>query len=200
MTVTVACVLRSGGAYGPEYVRRLRAGVERPLPGARFVCLSDVPEVATHALAHGWPGWWSKLELFRPGLLTGATLYVDLDTVIAGGLAPLAEAIRPGRFLMLRDFTRPERRGSGVMGWHGDWSAIYRAFAGRAGHVMGTYQTGDRWGDQAFIAEHAGEAVACWQDHVPGAVASYKLHGRTPRARVVCFHGRPRPHEIGWAV
>jgi len=197
---TVACVLRSGGDFTPEYVHRLRAGVEQHLPNARFVCLSDVPEVATHPLEHGWPGWWSKLELFRPGLLTGATLYLDLDTIITGDLTPLAQAIQPRRFVMLQDFTQPGRYGSGVMGWHGDWSALYYAFAADPQHVMATHRTGDRWGDQAFIADRLNGRLATWQDAMPGAVVSYKVHGRTPGARVVCFHGKPRPHEVGWKV
>jgi len=198
--VTVACVLRSGGDFTPEYVHRLRAGVEQHLPGARFVCLSDVPEVATHAPWHGWQGWWSKMELFRPGLLTGPTLYLDLDTVIAGDLTDVAAAIPRDGFVMLADFYRDGGLGSGVMGWHGDWSALYHAFAGDPQAHMNRYRSGARWGDQAFIRDHLPCRPWTWQDTAPGKVVSYKVHGRTPDARVVAFHGKPRPHEIGWAA
>nr|WP_145924153.1 hypothetical protein [Halomonas elongata] len=55
-------------------------------------------------LAHGWPGWWSKLELFRPH--GGDLLYLDLDTVVRGDLQPLIDAPAVGRrcsrFLLAR--------------------------------------------------------------------------------------------------
>ncbi|MDZ7711703.1 MAG: hypothetical protein U5L06_00620 [Rhodovibrio sp.] len=196
--VTVACVLRSGGDYGPEYVKRLRAGVGRHLPGAVWVCLSDVPEAATHPLQHGWPGWWSKMELFTPGLLTGPTLYLDLDTVVVGDLADIAAAVPRDGFAMLQDFTRPDGYGSGVMGWFGDWSRLYSAFAADPAGHQARYATGARWGDQAFIRDHIGCRPATWQDAVPRQIVSYKVHGRTADARLVCFHGRPRPAEVDW--
>ena len=39
--LTVACVLKTGGCYNAEYVRRLKCGVDAHLRGHRFVCLSD---------------------------------------------------------------------------------------------------------------------------------------------------------------
>jgi hypothetical protein len=39
-----------------------------------------------------------------------------------------------------------------------------------------------------------------WQELVPDQVFSYKAHIRDravpPSARVVCFHGKPRPWEV----
>jgi len=99
--LTIACVLRSGGDFDQEYVERLRDGVAANLSlPHRFVCLSDV-EVPCERLAlqHGWPGWWSKLELFEQ--LKGRVLYFDLDTVIAGSLDEIASY--PHAFSMLSD-------------------------------------------------------------------------------------------------
>jgi hypothetical protein len=43
VTATIACVLRSGGIYTPEWVHRLKRGIERHASAPpRFVCLSDV--------------------------------------------------------------------------------------------------------------------------------------------------------------
>jgi len=42
-------------------------------------------------LKHDWPGWWSKMELHRPNLPEGRTLYLDLDSHIVGELAPLLD-------------------------------------------------------------------------------------------------------------
>ena len=58
-------------------------------------------------------GWWNKLYLFKPGVLEGRVLYIDLDTVIVGDLDPLAQY--DGRFAILRDLFRPQHYGSGVM-------------------------------------------------------------------------------------
>ena len=79
---TVACVLNvgefRGRTYSPEWVRKLKRMVERTTKGVRFVCLSNVPVegVETIPLRDNLPGWWAKIELFRPGLFTGRTLYL----------------------------------------------------------------------------------------------------------------------------
>jgi len=86
--LTVACVLRSGGKFDSEYVRKLRDGVLRfaNVPH-RFVCLSDVDVPCERIpLEHNWPGWWSKIELFRPGVIKAPMLYLDLDTIVIGSL------------------------------------------------------------------------------------------------------------------
>lgn len=88
MTLTIACVLRSGGVYDAEWVAKLQRGVARhmTLPH-RFVCLSDVDVPCERIpLVTDWPGWWSKIELFRKGLFDGPVLYTDLDSVITGPL------------------------------------------------------------------------------------------------------------------
>jgi len=44
-------------------------------------------------LLHGddWPGWWSKMELHRPDLPAGRTLYLDLDSHIIRNLGPILD-------------------------------------------------------------------------------------------------------------
>ena len=68
--ITILCVLKSGGVYDIEWVRKLRDGVSRNLSQEhRFVCLSDVPVPCRRIpIEHHWPGWWSKIEMFKPGL------------------------------------------------------------------------------------------------------------------------------------
>lgn len=190
--LTVACVLRSGGDFDAEYVARLRDGVRKHLRVPhRFVCLSDVPvPCARIPLAHGWPGWWSKLELFE--WLRGPTLYFDLDTVIVGSLHELAQY--PHRFTMLADFVDPAVLASGVMAWDGDYSHILRGFDPV---LIDQYKEKRRWGDQAWIAERV-EQVDRWQDLFPGAFSSFKRGPRALDERVVCFHGTPRPRDVEW--
>lgn len=194
--LTVACVLRSGGDFDAEYVERLRDGVARHLSlPHRFVCLTDV-EVPCERLElrYGWPGWWSKLELFEQ--LTGRTLYFDLDTVIVGSLDTIARY--PHRFSMLEDFTRPGLPASGVMAWSGNWSHLAEHFKPWRAR---DYTRGDRLGDQAWIAEHLGGTPALLQRLFPGQISSVKVGLRDrSNERVVCFHGKPRPRDTNWSV
>lgn len=184
--MTPVCVLRSGGEYGPEHVRWLA----RQVPG--LVCLSDVPVpgVETVALRYGWPGWWSKLELFG-GAIDGDLMYYDLDTVVLGPV-PV-----PDRTTVLRDFYYPHRMGSGLMYIaKADKSRVWGAWcADPTGHM----RRAGRWGDQAFLQGFFGSAQR-WQDIAP--VYSYKVHCRQALpvdAAVVCFHGKPRPWACGAA-
>src|SRR4051812_39102361 len=88
--LTVACVYRSGGRqYSSRYVDVLQSMVARHLSlPHRFVCLTDVTDVGCERipLETDWPGFYAKIELFRPGLFHGPVLYLDLDTVIHGSI------------------------------------------------------------------------------------------------------------------
>jgi hypothetical protein len=195
--LTVACVLRSGGIYTPEWVTRLKAQVAANLPLPHtFVCLSDVdvPSVITLPLCHDWPGWWAKIESLT---LPGPVLYLDLDTVIVGDLSDIARvAMNPlvGSFVLLEDFYRPGGFGSGVMAWYGSEPArFYHAFARAPEDWM--RRLGAR-GDQGFIEEQEHGLTRRWQLLVPGQIVSYKADrceaGPPAGARIVCLHGRPK--------
>jgi hypothetical protein len=91
MSKTVVTVLRSGGEFKPEHVQAMQRQVMRwAPPGTMFKCLSDIdiPGVECLPLRHDWPGWWSKLELFRPDL-EDDFLFTDLDNVIVGPMDDL---------------------------------------------------------------------------------------------------------------
>ena len=195
---TIVCVLRSGGEFLPEHVYALRDGVYVYLHKAhRFVCLSDsiVPGVEVILLDYSYPGWWAKLCLFAPpNNSLGHILYFDLDTVIVGDLGDIVQV---SCLTMLADFYRPERLASGMMYLPRDvreevWE---RWQANTAGH-MRRFR-----GDQEFLGPSWAERAERWQDLLPGQVISYKAHVQRNRqaleaARVVCFHGRPRPWQL----
>lgn len=195
--ITVASVLRSGGMYTAEWVRRLAAGVARHLRAPyRFVCLSDlelqIPGVTSIPLLRPWPGWWAKLNLFEPDLFTGHVLYLDLDTVIVGSLEDVAGY--DGNFCMLSDFYRPQRPASGMMAWQaGAGADVHAAFLRDPHRAMASFH-----GDQEYIA-----ALLSGEDRFQalylGQVVSYKVdcrHGVPAGARVVCFHGAPKPSDL----
>lgn len=205
--LSIACVLRSGGCYTTEYVRRLSAGVRTHLSLAhRFVCLSDVADVARIPgvervpLLTPWPGWLAKLELFRPGLFpTGEpVLYLDLDTVVVGSLDEIAG--HPHRFSMLTGFYRDYALASGVMAWSGGRHHIFELFSEE---LVARYH---RWhpayrGDGGWIERQLHPPADRLQELFPGQIVSRKLRRtRNPDERLVCYHGRPRPHETGWST
>jgi hypothetical protein len=211
VTATIACVLRSGGIYTPEWVHRLKRGIERHASAPpRFVCLSDVdvPGVEVLPLREGWPGWWSKIELFRPRLLTAPTLYLDLDVVIVGDIAPLVSAC--DRFTMMHERGKTDYFNSSAMAWTGDMSHVFDTFSGNPAVHMERFRSHPRIGDQAFISD----LLVC-EDRPPqsfksalgyDAIVSYKhdrCQGGAPkRACIVTFHGKPKPCDFktGWVA
>ena len=224
---TVACVLRAGKGFTREYVTRLYAQVRAHWTGPLdFLCLTDTPighrYIRESPLLHPWPGYWSKLELFRPDI-TGPLLTIDLDTIIVGDLKDI-QATK--RHTMLRSFKWKNRVASGLMYlpeevrpviWDrwilapGKWMRVHK-WPNKGGHLSGDQgfmqETWERsgWGSgRRPDKDWAIHGIRRWQKSLPGQVASYKKHVRKhrkvgPNVRVVCFHGPPRPHEIGWRL
>jgi len=108
--ITVVCVLWKGNkrkfnptnydrpGYNDRWVQKMCNMVARNLPlEHEFVCLSNVNVRLKGGrvipLKHNFPGWWSKLEIFRDDLpvRSGKILYIDLDAVIMSDLTPLLE-------------------------------------------------------------------------------------------------------------
>lgn len=199
--IRVACVLRSGGDYHREYVERLAEGVRRNLHTDYFFeCLTDTAAVGHDTeLLHSWPGWWSKVELFRH---PEPTLYFDLDTVIQGDITPLADLVlgMPGEFFMLRDLGCRNRYASGAMAWSGGFRYLYEEFDPQISPPK--YQTAALWGDGGYIVDKLRQRPIALQDLLPRKFASYKLSSLDEKraASVVCYHGKPRPHEVAWRV
>ncbi len=192
----LVCVCKSGGIYSAWHVRRLKSYIDVYLPDAEFICLSDIPEVATHPLRHGWPGWWSAIEAFT---IPGPALYIDLAVVVRKSMEPFAELAQQKEFVALRDFNPQQRKlANGLMGWQGDMSYIYEAFKQDPERYMKVYITGRWWGDQGYI-EYNAHTWEYWQDLLPGSVVSWKKDCRNQipsKARIIFFHGKPKPWEI----
>lgn len=202
--LTVICVLKSGGIYDASWVAKLKAGCERNMPKHIFNCLSDVPVPCNRIpLLHDWRGWWSKIELFRDGVIDGPTLYLDLDTVITGKV-DVDQLLSEGPdFAMLQNFWDEEMVGSGVMWFSGDdvHTNVYTKFAKQPEAYIKHYERnreGSYVGDQAFVWDTLNREIERINDYLPG-IKSYKMHcvRRLPQdASIVCFHGLPRPTEI----
>lgn len=198
--LNVACVLRSGGDYKPEHVEALSSLIWNNLSlPHKFICLTDTPNrmpkgVTGIQLPDNWPGWWSKICLFKKGMFDGPVFYLDLDTIPVGNID---NVVLGHKFTVLQNFwTTTGKIGSGLMAWNCDLSSIYDEFKKNANHFIDTYKTKDFWGDQAFISRHSKQQWDFWQNKHPGKIVSWKLgckDGVPKSASIVCFHGQPRP-------
>ena len=105
--------------------------------------------------------------------------------------------------MCLQDFYRRNGFGSGLMSWRPP----------AANFLYESYPRGYkcRNGDQGWIEEKY-KNPDLWQQLYPGKIISYKVHirdkgkilnrsftnnpGSLETASIVCFHGRPMPHEV----
>jgi len=218
--INVVCVLRTGGDYTTEYVRRLYEGVQRSLALSQtpftFYCFTDDPTglsgpefAGIFPVVRALPaGWWAKPCVFE---MMGPTIYLDLDSIVVGSLSRLVERVctlhRDGeRAIWMMESIRwrrgatrlqNERWASGVMAWTQNWQSI------TAEYITTEAQKHFK-NDQQYIAE---QVMRRWavprviQAHV--SIASYKwdcMGGVPAGTDIVAFHGHPRPHEVGWQL
>lgn len=188
--LTVACV-KWGNKYDARYVKILADMVARCYSSEyRFVCFTDDPAgldgIETRPLPGNMAGWWNKLYLFAPGVLTGRVLYLDLDVLVVGDLHDIVEF--PASFGIIKDWWQPCYNSS-VMVWdaerhHDVWIDYTDSVAQRL------------QGDQDWITEQKQDALTFPEDWC----VSFKEHcaSSPPRgAKIIVFHGDPKPHEVG---
>ena len=98
---------------------------------------------------------------------------------------------------MLQDFCNSELA-SGVMAWNSPIRMIYRKAMNKVDHIRSHPK---EW-DQRLIVDALTDAK--WSvDIIQNVIKvySYKLHCKKSipdDASIVCFHGKPRPHEVEW--
>ena len=210
--IHVVCV-KWGDLYSSEYVNNLYEGVKvNTTLDFEFICFTENSkgvneEIFCRTLPNnGLQGWWNKMYLFSNDIgITDRIFYFDLDTVIVGNIDEIMKF--DGEFAILRDFYRARRNpqardyGSGLMAWKGGWGHnIWSDF-----YANKEKNTKIGAGDQKYLMNVIpSDKVTYWQDFVPGQVISYKAHVRDEgvkdqipdNARIICFHGKPRPHEV----
>lgn len=209
----VACV-RTGGRYPPHYVFRLRDMVAKHLKRShRFVCFTDrmgdlegtgVAAVDIETLR--LKSWWGKMALFaRDWREDQRVLYFDLDTVIIGDLAPLADLSLD--FGICENFTRL----SGNVEWPCSYGSCVMTFGPSFdGELFARFwkdrfalmDRAGKFGDQKTIEELMPDA-SLLQRHLPaGFFLGYrnlpKHRARPPKnCSVVIFAGGSKPHNCG---
>lgn len=104
-------------------------------------------------LLHGddWPGWWSKMELYRPDLPPGRTLYMDLDSHIIKSLQPILDF--EGDLILFDDRTEQHKLkhvNRGEEGWVYRYQAATILF--NAGEFTWIYEKFEK--DWDYYLEH----------------------------------------------
>ena len=194
--VTVCCVLW-GDKFSEDYVRNLKAGVERNTTVRhKFVCLSDrhIEGVDTKFLKPGLTGWWNKLQLFD-GDIYGRMVYLDLDTLIVGNIDWLLNYT--GGFMGIEDLGHvnehqphlKDKLQSGVMAWDSesmDW--VYKEFFFKRDAAAKEFR-----GDGEYLNQTITNRTLL-QQVFPDELKSYKYEvypDNIEDVSIICFHGRP---------
>lgn len=193
LTVWTVCV---GEKYTDRDVQIVQHMVRENLSqDHEFRCLADrkIEGVLTTIPDTPWPGWWSKLLLFK--YAKGQNLYLDLDVVVTGSLDGLVSE----ELSLPLNWARSGHGGfqSSVMSWGLKYPALWQNFnpsklARPEGGNCGRYQ--GLWGDQEYITLTLGNII-----NPMSGICSYKYHcsqGVPKGMKVVCFHGSPKPSEV----
>jgi hypothetical protein len=207
----VVCV-RSGTKFGFEYVTKLRNMVARHMSRPYvFVCLTDMMDrcegmVFVSIKEIGLHGWWCKFLVFEPAWRASSQIiYLDLDTVVIGDLAQLADV--PHEFAILESPVRthgiksyPCKFNSSVMTIAGGRCGfMWERFDRRRSTMMLEH---DRYGDQKAIEELYPDAAILNRLMPKGFFVNYRdLTSHKPKeASVVNFGGPSKPHScpIPW--
>ena len=129
--VNILCLYWVGDFRDRDFMEndvvRLRESVERHIDRPyTFYCLTNDVNAVIPAekilLEHNWPGWWSKMEIHRPDLPQGKTLYMDLDSCVVSSLAPILDF--PSRRLTMFNTLNRKKPGEPVIG---RWVHRYQA-------------------------------------------------------------------------
>ena len=83
------CCVKEGDKYDSDYVNTLYLMTKRCLTiPFDFICLTENSQNLLKQIKvinledKSIKGWWNKCLLFKPGLLSGSCLYLDLDMII----------------------------------------------------------------------------------------------------------------------
>ena len=156
-------VLRKGGkiGYDSSWVEKLKNSVARNLTVPhKFVCLSDCEVPCDRIqLTETDPGFWSKMELFKPGIFSSPVLYIDLDTVICKNIDEIIARCQKEKFVMWYESDK-KIHSSALMYWNGDYSYLWDLYKSKPFfHWAGLYSKGSLYGDQAVVSENVAHTL-----------------------------------------
>jgi lipopolysaccharide biosynthesis glycosyltransferase len=181
--------------YSEDYVDRLYRGVKRNIKiEFEFYCLSNrETKYNTIPLITNSDGYWNKIELFRPNLFNGPTLYLDLDVVVCGDLTDLVNQITPDKLLMVEEPYRSIHNSS-VMLWNNDYSDLYHRYVDNQEAIVKEHTDFNRngaLGDQSYISETIEHDIV---DHKYIGWRHHKIDTKINDPSLLIFTGKKKPH------
>ena len=156
--INIVCVLRQGGkvGYNASWVEKLHNSIKRnvSLP-FKFTCLSDCSVPCDRIeLDMTDDGFWSKMQLFRPGQFVGPVLYIDLDTVICNNIDEILTLCKTEKFVMWLEKDK-NIHSSALMYWDRDYSSLWNLYKSKPlEYWKSLYSAPPLYGDQAIVSEH----------------------------------------------
>lgn len=209
--LNVVCFLWGGWCYphGVTYVNKLYRAATRNLSRPHsFTCFFDGQQNGRfeeginvrRLVSPSWLGKLPKITAFNPEHgFEDRVLVLDLDCVITGSLDDVANY--DGDFCARAWYKGIER---------GKWVLDGDTIGFRVGYGIDTIwepfrdhpQQVEKWtgGRERYWYRLVVEKPDMWQKFLPGQFVSYKNHCRDgklpPDARIVSFHGDPRPHVL----
>jgi len=189
MDLDVFCVY-FGDKYNVSYVYALKEMVEKNLTiKHNFKCITTQKIEGIQTILPYVPyfGWWQKIGLFAPNIARNRSIYLDLDVVITGNIDFLYEYTKT--FSASANWARSGHGGvqSSVMCWSGNWFLPYEKF----NYLI---DKNKYYGDQEYLTDLLKNE---WEK-IPN-IGSYKYHcnnGLPKDLKIICFHGKPDPHEV----
>ena len=216
--MNIICVYWTGDFrerdYTPNDVTRLYQTVKKHCdrPFDFYVLTNDLTSAMPGTkipLLHAddWPGWWAKMELHRPDLPKGRTLYMDLDSHAIQSLGPILDT--PGNLVMFRG--RGDKRPTpGVVDRYqaatmlfdpGAFSWMYDKFKLDWDYYIEHYRS-----EQDLMGEWIPDQPVFpseWMMKLSVVVRDRQYRDQPP-SKVIIITGRPkdnwwrRTHEIDW--
>ncbi len=215
--------LKWGNRYGPEFVNRLSAAVDRHTQEpVTVVCFTDDatgidPSVVIHPIpeidlpAADKVTGWRKICLFRPDLpIDGIGLFVDLDVVITGPLDDFFTFGGEDEIPIIHNWVAPHKTWFKPDPMIGN-SSVFRFKLNHCAFVWEQFHREKDWAlatfrpPQSYLTHCIRPKMKFWPAEW---VRSFKRHCRPifplnlicepklpAHARIIAFHGKPDPDE-----
>lgn len=199
-----------GSLFGPEYVNNLYNSIERNITVPyTFTCFTEDPtnvSCETKPFLTTLPTWWYIIGLFnKEHGFKDKVLYMDLDTVITSNIDHIVSL--DTNFAITEDFYRPKGLQTTFILWQPEWGYfVWDNFkkvmqSNMSPHVMGGtngfIEGNISYNDADIFQNIFPEEFISYKVHIsPGHFRNKELPGNLNTAKVICFHGKPRPHEV----
>jgi len=208
---TVVLVLKEGKDFGFRDVKlivRHIHGKWKSSTKPRIICFWDKAEeyydlgnVELFPLTNPWPRTWARMVLYGPDAEQFRPfLYVDLDTAIIQSLENIFELVKdPSMFITLEDFYQKDKLATALVWFPAASEKISRVWEA----WRNTRPKGSR---MDYFLRKVLVPDAFWQD-LTNTIHDFKPHKlpklmEVPKGTdLICFHGKPRIHnitEVSW--